>query len=97
MYTPIKEPFGLLDSLIVAFIAITIVFIVLAIIIIVSGCFSRAIIKIDNKKNINPRIENKLLEEDEDAVIATIVASMDYYREKGKNARLVSITRERED
>lgn len=96
MYTPIGENFGIIDSLIVALIAIFIVFSVLTTIIFITGIFSRVIMEIDNKKNINPRIENKLLEEDEDAVVATIVASMDYYNETKKNARLVSITREEE-
>lgn len=96
MYTPIGENFGIIDSLIVALIAIFIVFSVLTTIIFITGIFSRVIIEIDNKKNINPRIENKLLEEDEDAIVATIVASMDYYNETKKNARLVSITREEE-
>ena len=96
MYTSIGENFGIIDSLIVALIAIFIVFSVLTTIIFITGIFSRVIIEIDNKKNINPRIENKLLEEDEDAVVATIVASMDYYNETKKNARLVSITREEE-
>ena len=54
-------------------------------------------ININKKTNINPRIENKLLDEDEDAIVATIVASMDYYRETKKHAKLVSITREEED
>lgn len=96
MYTPIGENFGIIDSLIVALIAVFIVFSVLTTIIFITGIFSRVIIEIDNKKNINPRIENKLLEEDEDAIVATIVASMDYYNETKKNARLVSITREEE-
>ena len=51
---------------------------------------------VDNKTNIKPRKENKLLEDDEDAVVATIVASMDFYRETNKHARLVKITREEE-
>lgn len=96
MYTPIGESFGVLDSLVVAIISILIVFTVLTIIILITSIFSRVIIEINNKKNINPRMENKLLEEDEDAVVATIVASMDYYNETKKNARLVSITREEE-
>lgn len=96
MYIPIGETFGLVDALIVAFIAILIVFAVLSVIIVVTSVFSKVLIKVDNKKNINPRIENKILEEDEDAVVATIVASMDYYNETKKNARLVSITREEE-
>ena len=97
MYSPIKETFGLVDSLIVAFIAIIIVFVVLMVIIIVTGLFSKIITKVESKKNICPRIENKLLSEDEDAVVAAIVASMDYYNETKKNARIVSITREKEE
>ena len=96
MYTPMNGSFGLLDSLIVALVAINIVFAVLTVIIAISGCFSKVVIKMNNKKNINPREENKLLEKDEDAVVATIVASMDYYNETKKNARLVSVTREEE-
>lgn len=94
MYTPIKENFELIDSLVVALIATLIVFAVLAAIIVITNIFSKAIIKVDQKKNIHPRVENKLLDEDEDAVVATIVASMDYYNETKKNARLVSITKE---
>lgn len=94
MYTPIKENFGFIDSLIVALIATFIVFVVLVVIIVVTNMFSKVVIKIDRRKNIHPRIENKLLDEDEDAVVATIVASMDYYNETKKNARLVSITKE---
>lgn len=94
MYTPIGETFGILDAFIVAIISILIVFVVLTVIIAVTSSFSKAIIKIDNKKNINPRLENKILKEDEDAVVATLVASIDYYNETRKNARLVSITKE---
>ena len=94
MYTPIGETFGILDAFIVAIISILIVFVVLTVIIAVTSSFSKAIIRIDNKKNINPRLENKILKEDEDAVVATLVASIDYYNETRKNSRLVSITKE---
>ena len=97
MYTPIKGEFGIIDSIIVAIIAIVIVFVVLIIIIGIASIFSKTILEIDKKKNINPRQENKLLENDEDAVVATIVASMDYYNETKKKTRLVSITREEEE
>ena len=97
MYTPIGEKFEFLDSIIVASISILIVFVVLIVIILISSVFSKIIISINKKTNINPRIENKLLDEDEDAIVATIVASMDYYRETKKHAKLVSITREEED
>ncbi len=97
MYTPIKGNFGLLDSLIISVISILIVFLVLITIIAIAGLFSKIIVSIDNKKKINPRIENKLLEEDEDAVAATIVASIDFYNETKKHAKLVSISRSKED
>lgn len=97
MYTPINETFGFLDSLIVTVISIFIVFIVLVLIIIVASMFSSAIVKMNKRKYINPRIENKLLEEDEDAVAAVIVASMDYYNETKKHAKLVSITKVEEE
>jgi len=97
MYTPIGEKFAFLDALIVAIIAILLVFLVLTLIILIASAFSKFIVMIENKKYIKPRIENKILEEDEDAVVATLVASIDYYRETKKNARVVSITREEEE
>ena len=50
--------------------------------------------KIDNKKHIHPRVENKLLDEDEDAVVATIVASMDFYKEtKNEEGKIIKYTK----
>ena len=49
----------------------------------------KVIIKVDSKKNINPRVENKILEEDEDAVVAAMVASIDYYYETKFNDQLI--------
>ena len=96
MYTQIGESFGLLDSLIITIVAVCIVFSVLAIIIVITGIFSKIINHVNKKKIINPRIENKILDEDEDAVVAAIVASMDYYNEEKKNVRVVSVTRDEE-
>lgn len=96
MYTPIGEKFGFIDSIFVALIAILIVFLVLILIIGITSIFSKIIIKADKRNNINPRIENKLLDEDEDAVVATIVASIDFYNETNKHSRLVSISKEEE-
>lgn len=96
MYTPLGNEFGFLDSLIAAVVSILIVFLVLVLIIAIASLFSKVIMIVDNKTNIKPRKENKLLEDDEDAVVATIVASMDFYRETNKHARLVKITREEE-
>ena len=97
MYTPIGNEFGFLDSIVVAVISIVIVFLVLALIIAIASIFSKIIMNVNKRKFINPRIENKLLEEDEDAVVAAIVASMDYYKETKKHARIVSIAREEEE
>lgn len=97
MYIPLNEEFGFLDSIIVTFISILIVFLVLITIIVVTSLFSKVVIAINNKKNINPRVENKLLEEDEDAVVAVVVASIDFYNETKRHGRLVSITRTEEE
>lgn len=97
MYTPIGNEFGFIDSIVVAVISIVIVFLVLALIIAIASIFSKIIMNVNKRKFINPRIENKLLEEDEDAVVAAIVASMDYYKETKKHARIVSVTREEEE
>ncbi len=91
------EGFNIIDALIVAFIAILIVFLVLVVIIAVASLFSKIIKEIDYRKNINPRPENSLLNEDEDAVVAVMVATIDYHRENKVDARLVKITRIEED
>ena len=97
MYTPIGETFGIIDALLVALISIIIVFVVLATIIICSNIFSKAMDVVDKKTNINPRKENSLLNDDEDAVAAALVATIDFYKEYKKDARLVSIRRVEED
>ena len=97
MYTPINETFGLLDALLVALIAIVIVFFVLTVIIVISGLSSKLIVSADNKNNINPSEANKILDEDEDAVVSTIVAAMDFYNETKKHARIMRVTRSRGD
>ena len=94
MYTPIGETFNFVDSLIVAAISILIVFLVLITIILITSLFSVVLVKVNNKNNINPRLENKLIDEDEDALAAAIVASIDYYNETKQHAKLVSVTRD---
>ena len=96
MYTPIGDKFEFVDSLIVAIISILIVFAVLVVIISIASVFSKVLINLDNRNNIKPRKENKLLDEDEDAVAAVLVASIDYYNETKKHAKLVKITKEGE-
>ncbi len=97
MYTPIGEEFGIIDALVISIIAVVIVFAVLSLIILVASVCSKIIGFIDAKTNINPRKENSLLDEDEDAVVAALVCSIDYYKENKNDARLVSIKRIEED
>ena len=81
------------EAFLVAIVAILIVFLVLAIIIFVTWLLQKSMEKIDAKTNILPREENKILSEDENAVVAALVASMEFYRETGKEVRIVSIKR----
>ena len=81
------------EAFLVALVAILIVFMVLAIIIFVTWIMQKGMEKIDAKTNILPRDENKILSEDENAVVAALVATMEFYRETGKDVRVVSIKR----
>ena len=81
------------EAFLIALVAILIVFLVLGIIIFVTWSMQKGMEKIDTMTNILPREENKILSEDENAVAATIVASIEFYRETGKEARVVSIKR----
>ena len=81
------------QAFLVALVAILIVFFVLAIIIFFTFLLQKSMEKIDAKTNILPREENKILSEDENAVVAALVASMEFYRETGKEVRIVSIKR----
>ena len=81
------------DALLVAVIAIFIVFLVLAIIIFITWSMQKGMEKIDASTNILPKEENKILSEDPNAVVAALVASMEFYRETGKEVRIVSIKR----
>lgn len=85
--------FGIVDSLIVSGIAIAIVFLVLVIIILICGGFAKGIDKVESKTQIKPRPENSILNDDEDAVAAALVATIDFHKETGQDARLVSITK----
>ena len=81
------------EAFLVALVAIIIVFSVLAIIIFITWIMQKGMEKIDAKTNILPRDENKILSEDENAVVAALVATMEFYRETGKDVRVVSIKR----
>jgi Na+-transporting methylmalonyl-CoA/oxaloacetate decarboxylase gamma subunit len=81
------------ETLLISALAILIVFAVLIVIILVSGGFSKGLEIVDKKTKILPKEENKILEEDEDAVAAALVATIEYHKETKENARLKSIKR----
>ena len=81
------------EAFLIAAIAILIVFLVLAIIIFVTWAMQKGMEKIDAATNILPREENKILSEDPNAVVAALVATMEFYRETGKDVRIVSVKR----
>ena len=87
------EGVGVLDSLLIALIAISIVFLTLIIVILATGGFQKGMDFIIAKTSISPRKENKILEEDDDAVVAVLVATIDFHKETGKEPRVVSITK----
>ena len=90
---PDNEPVNVGNAILIALVAILIVFLVLGIIISVTFALQKSMEKIDAKTNILPREENKILSEDDNAVVAALVASMEFYRETGKEPRIVSIKR----
>ena len=79
------------DAALASLFAVLIVFGALIIIIFVSWLFSKGINKVNTMTNICPREENQLLDEDEDAAIALLVATIDFNKEFNKDARLVKI------
>ena len=81
------------QALLVALVAILIVFLVLGIIIFITWAMQKGMEKVDAATNILPREENKILNEDPNAVVAALVSTMEFYRETGKDVRIVSIKR----
>ena len=81
------------EAFLIAAIAILIVFLVLGVIIFVTWAMQKGMEKIDAATNILPREENKILSEYPNAVVAALVATMEFYRETGKDVRIVSVKR----
>ncbi|MCQ2795800.1 MAG: OadG family protein [Bacilli bacterium] len=85
--------FSAVDALIVSAIAIVIVFLVLIIVILITHGITVAQDKADSVVQIKPRPENKILEDDKDAVAAVLAATIDFHKETGKNPEVKSIER----
>ena len=92
---PVREdgtiPFT--DSLIISLVAILIVFAILALLIIVAELINKGTKKVSDMTAINAREENKILDEDPDAAVAVLVATIDFNKETGKDANVVSVTK----
>ena len=88
------ENFSVLDSLVVAIIAILLVFLVLTIIILVTTSIQKGMEVVEAKTKILPRKENQILDEDPDAAVAALVAVIDFHKETGKDANIISIKKE---
>ena len=82
---------GVPESLLVSLLAILIVFGVLALIIGATSGIQAINDKINYVTKINPSSENKILEEDKDAVVATLVATIDYQREFNTDVQVNSV------
>ncbi len=87
------ESIGVGEAFLIALIAIFIVFLVLVIIIFVTFLFQKGIETIEKKTQILPRKENAILNDDPDAVVAVLTATIEFHKETGKNARVISIKR----
>lgn len=83
--------FDVVDSLVVSLIAILIVFFVLALLILITWLIQKGMDKVDSVTSIMPKEENKILSEDKDAVAALLAATIDFNKETGKDAKVVSI------
>ncbi|MCI7526714.1 MAG: hypothetical protein MSA65_00110 [Mollicutes bacterium] len=80
-------------AVVISIISIVVVFGILTLIIATCSLVFKTINSIDAKMNILPKEENKILETDKDAVVAALVATIEFNKETGKNAKLVSIKR----
>ena len=87
------ESVGIGDAFLIALIAIVIVFLTLLIVIGASTLFQKGLEVVTKKTQILPRPENKILSEDEDAVVAVLAATIDFHKECGKDCRVISVTR----
>ena len=83
---------GVVDSLLIALIAILIVFAVLVFIIAITAGIEKGTKYALSKVQIMPRKENEILSTDEDAVAAVLAASIDFHKETKKMPRVKSIT-----
>ena len=79
------------DALWISLLAIAIVIVTLIVVILITTLFQKGMAIVEARTEILPRKENKILSTDEDAVAAALAAVIDFHRETGKDARILSI------
>ena len=89
----LENGFDVVDALLVSGIAIVIVFFVLALLIFITWVIQKGLEKVEASTKILPKEENQILATDEDAVVAVLVATIDFYKETGKNPEVKSVTK----
>ena len=72
-------------------IKIIFVFLVLTIIILVTTGIQKGMEAVEARTKILPKKENEILDEDPDAAVAALVAVIDFHKETGKDAEIISI------
>ena len=87
------NPVGVGEACLIALVAILIVFGTLLIVILTTTVFQKGIDLVNEKTHLLPKEENKLLLSDPDAIVAVLVASIDFHKETGKEPRVLSIQR----
>ena len=87
------ESMSIPEALLVSLIAIVIVFLVLALLIFFCYIINLGTEKVIGSTKILPKEENKILDEDPDAVAAVLAATIDFHKETGKNPEVKSVKR----
>ena len=88
-----SESVGIGDAFAISLIAILIVFLVLIIIILATSLVEKGSKFLLSKTTIMPKRENEILERDDDAVVAVLVATIEFHKQTGKSPRVKSITK----
>lgn len=89
-----KDKVDIPMALLISLICFVVVFVILILIIAICHYLFKGIDKVDNMININAKNkENEILNEDKDAQVALIVATIEYQKETGKDVKVKSIKR----
>ena len=89
-----KDKVDIPMALLISLICFVVVFTILILIIVICHFLFKGIDTVDNMINVNAKHkENEILNEDKDAQVALIVATIEYQKETGQNVKVKSIKR----